>query len=79
MKAMLWCGSPQPHRWSRSEPHFWASLIDASMRASILDGDETRLKPGNIVIQRGTSHAWVAHGGPAFFMGVVIARELDRA
>ena len=45
----------------------------------ILDGDETRLKPGNIVIQRGTSHAWVAHGGPAFFMGVVIARELDRA
>ena len=46
---------------------------DASL---ILDGEETRLKPGNVVIQRGTSHAWVAHGGPAFFFAVLIQRDL---
>lgn len=42
----------------------------------ILDGSETRLRPGNVVIQRGTSHAWQAHGGPALLMGVLIDREI---
>lgn len=42
----------------------------------ILDDGETRLKPGQIVIQRGTSHAWTAHGGPALFLAVLIDREL---
>lgn len=40
----------------------------------VLDDSETRLKPGQIVIQRGTSHAWTAHGGPALFLAVLIAR-----
>lgn len=40
----------------------------------ILDDAETRLKPGQIVIQRGTSHAWTAHGGPALFLAVLIDR-----
>jgi hypothetical protein len=44
---------------------------DASL---ILDDSETRLKPGQIVIQRGTSHAWTAHGGPALFLAVLIDR-----
>jgi hypothetical protein len=44
----------------------------------ILDGSETRLRPGNVVIQRGTSHAWQAHGGPALLMGVLIDRELKQ-
>jgi hypothetical protein len=44
---------------------------DASL---VLDNEERRLKPGNIVIQRGTSHAWTAHGGPALFLAVLIAR-----
>ena len=48
---------------------------DASL---ILENDETRLKPGNIVIQRGTNHAWVAHGGPALFLAVLIDREIVR-
>lgn len=48
---------------------------DASL---ILEGAETRIKPGQVVIQRGTNHAWVAHGGPALFLAVLIDRELKR-
>ncbi len=40
----------------------------------ILDEGETRLKPGQIVIQRGVSHAWTAHGGPALLLAVLIDR-----
>ena len=42
----------------------------------ILEGAETRLKPGQVVIQRGTNHAWQAHGGPALFLAVLIDRPL---
>jgi hypothetical protein len=49
---------------------------DASL---ILDDAETRLKPGQIVIQRGTNHAWTANGGPALFLAVLIDRELHAA
>ncbi len=42
----------------------------------ILEGTETRIKPGQVVIQRGTNHAWVAHGGPALLLAVLIDREL---
>ncbi len=48
---------------------------DASL---ILEEGETRLKPGQVVIQRGTNHAWQAHGGPALFLAVLIDRELKR-
>ncbi len=49
---------------------------DASL---ILEDGETRLKPGQVVIQRGTNHAWQAHGGPAMFLAVLIDRELVRS
>jgi hypothetical protein len=42
----------------------------------ILEGAETRLKPGQVVIQRGTNHAWEAHGGPALLLSVMIDRPL---
>lgn len=42
----------------------------------VLDGGETRIRPGQVVIQRGTSHAWIAHGGPALFLAVLIDRAL---
>lgn len=42
----------------------------------ILDDGEARLKPGQIVIQRGVSHAWTAHGGPALFLAVLIDRAM---
>jgi len=41
----------------------------------ILENGETHLKPGNVVIQRGTNHAWQAIGGPAFFLAVLIDRS----
>jgi hypothetical protein len=46
---------------------------DASL---VLDNSETRLKPGEIVIQRGVSHAWTAHNGPALFLAVLIDRNM---
>lgn len=42
----------------------------------VLDTGETRIKPGQVVIQRGTSHAWHAHGGPALLLAVLIDRPL---
>ena len=42
----------------------------------ILEGSETRIKSGQVVIQRGTNHAWVAHGGPALLLAVLIDRAL---
>jgi len=45
---------------------------DASL---VLDNTETRIKPGQIVIQRGTSHGWTAHGGPALFLAILIDRH----
>jgi hypothetical protein len=44
----------------------------------ILEGSETRLKPGQVVVQRGTNHAWQAHGGPALLLAVLIERPLKR-
>ena len=34
----------------------------------VLEGGETRIKPGQVVVQRGTNHAWIAHGGPALLL-----------
>lgn len=48
---------------------------DASL---VLEGAETRIKPGQVVIQRGTNHAWVAHNGPALFLAVLIDRPLEQ-
>ena len=42
----------------------------------ILDKGRTRVKPGQIVIQRGTSHGWEAIGGPALLLAVLIDRPL---
>ncbi len=42
----------------------------------ILDNSRTRIKPGQIVIQRGTSHGWEAQGGPALLLAVLIDRAL---
>ena len=42
----------------------------------VLDTSRTRIKPGQIVIQRGTSHGWEAHGGPALLLAVLIDRTL---
>jgi len=42
----------------------------------ILDNQETIVRPGQVVIQRGTNHAWEAIGGPALLLAVLIDRPL---
>lgn len=44
----------------------------------ILEDGETRLRPGQVVIQRATNHAWEAHGGPALLLAVLIDRPIAR-
>lgn len=41
----------------------------------VLNGVEKLLSPGDVVVQRGTAHAWRAHGGPALFFAVLIDRR----
>jgi hypothetical protein len=43
----------------------------------ILDAEETELKPFDVVVQRGTNHAWVCTGEePALFIAVLIDSEV---
>jgi hypothetical protein len=44
----------------------------------LLDDGETELSPGQVVIQRGTNHAWEAIDGPALFLAVLIDRPLAK-
>ena len=39
----------------------------------LLDDDEVQLKPFDVVVQRGTNHAWINNGSePALFIAVLI-------
>ncbi|WOE75790.1 hypothetical protein [Alterisphingorhabdus coralli] len=51
-------------------------LLKGEVSLILESGEPTRLKPGNVVIQRGTNHAWEAHGGPALLLAVLIDRDL---
>ena len=43
----------------------------------LLDEDEVRLKPFNVVVQRGTNHAWVNNDNePALLIAVLIDSDL---
>lgn len=50
-------------------------LLQGKVRL-LLDNAETELTPGQVVIQRGTNHAWEAIGGPAMLLAVLIDRPL---
>ena len=44
----------------------------------ILDEEEVRINPFDVVVQRGTNHAWVNNGSePALLIAVLIDSELD--
>jgi quercetin dioxygenase-like cupin family protein len=44
----------------------------------LLDEDEVNLKPHDVVVQRGTNHAWVNNGRePALLIAVLIDSELS--
>ena len=43
----------------------------------LLDENEVRLKPFNVVVQRGTNHAWVNNGSePALLIAVLIDSDI---
>ena len=43
----------------------------------ILDEEEVKLKPHDVVVQRGTNHAWINNGTePALLIAVLIDKEL---
>src|SRR5579875_58664 len=47
-------------------------VIEGRVRL-ILDGEDTVLEPGDVVVQRGTNHAWVCEGDrPALLASVLI-------
>ena len=42
----------------------------------VLDEEEIVLKPGDVVIQRGTNHAWICKGSePALLVAVLIDKN----
>ena len=42
----------------------------------LLDDDETVVRPGDVVVQRATNHAWVVEGNaPALFVAVLVDRS----
>jgi quercetin dioxygenase-like cupin family protein len=44
----------------------------------ILDKEEVDLKPHDVVVQRGTNHAWVNNGNnPALLIAVLIDSDLE--
>ena len=58
-------------------PEYCLAMVGKGEVDLILDKARTRVKPGQIVIQRGTSHGWEAIGGPALLLAVLI--EIGRA
>ena len=51
-------------------------LLDGDVTL-LLDEDEVRLKPFNVVVQRGTNHAWVNNGNePALLIAVLIDSDI---
>jgi quercetin dioxygenase-like cupin family protein len=51
-------------------------LLDGDVTL-LLDEDEVRLKPFNVVVQRGTNHAWVNNGSePALLIAVLIDSDI---
>lgn len=54
-------------------------LIEGSVRL-LLDADERVLSPGDVVVQRGTNHAWICEGDtPALLVAVLIDKRFADA
>jgi quercetin dioxygenase-like cupin family protein len=48
-------------------------VISGSLRCSFEDGSSTVLGPGDLLVQRGTPHAWAALGDvPCVFLAVIV-------
>ncbi|TRL40792.1 cupin domain-containing protein [Rhizobium straminoryzae] len=70
--------SPHP-LMHRTESIDYGIVIDGEMTL-ILDDDEVLLKPGSVVIQRGTNHAWANRSGaPCRMLFVLVSGTYDPA
>lgn len=62
---------PHPHA-HRTATIDYIIMISGELTLLLEDGEHA-IRPGNVVVQRGTSHAWVNRGsGPALFVAVMI-------
>lgn len=69
-------GSPHP-LMHRTELIDYGVVISGEM-ILVLDKDETLLKPGDVVIQRGTNHAWANRSGkPCRMLFILVDGEYD--
>ncbi len=71
-------GSPHP-LMHRTESVDYGVVIDGEMTL-VLDDSEVLLKPGSVVVQRGTNHAWANRSGrPCRMLFVLIDGAYDPA
>jgi quercetin dioxygenase-like cupin family protein len=62
-----------PKFMHRTETLDYAILLEGTCDLELDGGEVTHLKAGDVVVQRGTMHAWVNHGpGPCKFAFVLI-------
>ncbi len=60
----------------RTETIDYAILLSGNCDLELDSGEVRHLKPGDVVVQRGTMHAWVNHGpGPCVFAFILIDAE----
>jgi hypothetical protein len=52
-------------------------VIDGEVLLRV-DQEEVKLVPGNVVVQRGVSHAWTALGRPALLLAVLMDKSVVR-
>jgi mannose-6-phosphate isomerase-like protein (cupin superfamily) len=71
-------GSPHP-LMHRTESVDYGVVIEGEMTL-VLDGSEVPLRPGSVVVQRGTNHAWANRSGrPCRMLFVLVDGEFDPA
>lgn len=69
-------GSPHP-LMHRTESVDYGVVIDGELTL-VLDDEEVRLKPGSVVVQRGTNHAWANRSGrPCRMLFVLVDGAYD--
>ena len=66
------------HPFMHRTPSLDLVVLIKGSASLVLDEEISQLAPGDVVVQRGTAHAWVAHGGPALFLAVLIGRNAPR-
>src|SRR5206468_6353247 len=65
-----------PKFMHRTETVDYALLLSGECDLELDSGEVAHLKPGDVVVQRGTMHAWVNHGpAPCVFAFILIDAE----